>query len=520
MLQRVALLLLVAFLAAYAADGSAWQRALDLHRSGDLKGAVDAYKEVLKDEPSRYDARSNLGAALSGLGRYEEAVEQYRLAIPAAPAQFGPKLQQNLALAYYKSGRFEEAAKTLEPLHAGSQDKNVDALLADCYLQSGEPAKAVAVLSVYEAGLDDKAIAYVLGTALIRAGEVARGRKVIDFILRDGDSAESRFLLGAAQFAAGDYPSAVKQLASAIALNPTVPGLQSMYGSALLSTGDPDGAAEAFRKELASNPNDYDANLRLGEVTFQRESAASALPLLRKAVSLRPKSFEARADLADALIAQHDLSEARALVIQLAAEYPNSPQLAAKLAAIERGPSAVNSKEPDSTGPKAGESAPGFLLPKLHSAETAALDTFRAGRPAVLLFGSYTCPNFRQQAPVINELAKRYNGQIPFLLVYIREAHGGENWQSTINERQRIDWKPAKTMPEMQEHAGSCVRKLNMDFPAVVDDPQGTVESKYGAWPSRLYILGRDGRVLYRTRLSEQDFHPSDVEAALRSALR
>ena len=48
----------------------------------------------------------------------------------------------------------------------------------------------------------------------------------------------------------------------------------------------------------------------------------------------------------------------------------------------------------------------------------------------------------------------------------------------------------------MQAHASSCVRKLNMNFPAVVDGVEGEVESKYAAWPSRLYVVGKDGRVL------------------------
>jgi peroxiredoxin len=186
-------------------------------------------------------------------------------------------------------------------------------------------------------------------------------------------------------------------------------------------------------------------------------------------------------------------------------------QIAAKLSA--------SVKPADDAGPKPGEPAPGFTLPRLGSSSAVSLDQFRAGKPAVLLFGSYTCPNFREHAVAVNALAEKYKTTAPFLLVYIKEAHTGETWQSTINQRQGIDWQPARTMPEMQAHAASCVRKLKMNFPAVVDNIEGQVESKYSAWPSRLYVISRDGRVVYRTRLSELDFHPAEIEAAIRSTL-
>ena len=44
-------------------------------------------------------------------------------------------------------------------------------------------------------------------------------------------------------------------------------------------------------------------------------------------------------------------------------------------------------------------------------------------------------------------------------------------------------------------------------------------ERAYQAWPSRLYLIGRDGTVAYQTRLGELDFHPDAVEGAIRAML-
>jgi tetratricopeptide (TPR) repeat protein len=527
--------LLFAFPSLAADFESSWRRALELHRTGDLQGAVQAYQECLAADPARYDARSNLGAALSGLGRYAEAIEQYRQALTSAPGEVAPRLLQNLALAYYKSGDFSETIHVLEPLRSPSQpDLQLDLLLADSYLQTGDPSKAASLLAAHGTETSNKAVAYLLGTALIRSGQVDRGQHVIDPILREGDSAEAHFLVGTTMFVAANYPAAVKELSAAAERNPSLPSLQSYLGQSLLNTGDADGAAAAFRKELSSNPNDYESNLRLGEILAQRNSLDDALSLLRKAASLRPQSFEAAEEFGEALLKKKDFAGAQKVLESLMRQYPDSAQTHARLAEVytalgrrneaaehlRAARSQIKPADQSAFGPKVGDPAPYFVLPKLHAAEKTSLDAFRSNRPIAVLFGSYTCPYFREQAPAINELAAKYRGRLPFLLVYIREAHADDLWQSTINQRQGIDWKPAATMSAMQEHAGACLRKLKMDFPALVDDPAGTVEAKYGAWPSRLFVIGRNGRVLYSTRLGEQDFRRAELEAALESALR
>jgi tetratricopeptide (TPR) repeat protein len=525
---------------------AAWQRAVQLHQAGDLPAAIEAYLACLRIDPSRFDARSNLGAALAASGRYPEAIEQYRQALASAPPEFAGRLRQNLGLAFYKSGRYGEAAAELASVRQdqGADLKN-DLLLADSYLQNGDPAKAAALLSPYEtSNPGDKAVAYVLGTALIRSGDIAHGQRVIDLILRDGDSAEARFLLGVTSFAAKDFPGAVKQFASALALKADIPGLHSFYGQALLNTGDANAAADAFRQELARNPNDFDSNLRLGEILLERKAFPDALPLLQKAAQERTQSFPAAMAVARAELGQHEYGHAIPQLRDVIARWPESAAAHALLAdadsaagntadaAGERKLAARlhSADDPDKDGgPKPGDLAPDFTLPGLRASGDSpgaptSLKQLRShangARPVVLLFGSYTCPNFREQAPAINAVAEKYGKLVPFLLVYIREAHTGDTWESTINQREGIDWQPARTMAEMQQHANSCVRKLKMSFPAVVDGMDGKVEQAYAAWPSRLYVIGKDGRVRYRTLLTEFDFHPDELEAAIAKVSR
>src|SRR5688572_32929676 len=59
----------------------AFARATRLHESGDFEGAIRGYQSILAKRPSRVDVRSNLGAAYSRLGRYEDAIAQYKEAL-------------------------------------------------------------------------------------------------------------------------------------------------------------------------------------------------------------------------------------------------------------------------------------------------------------------------------------------------------------------------------------------------------------------------------------------------------
>jgi len=59
----------------------ALDRAIQLHQAGDLQGAIDAYQACIAAEPSRIEARSNLGAVLAKLGRYQDAIDQYQAAL-------------------------------------------------------------------------------------------------------------------------------------------------------------------------------------------------------------------------------------------------------------------------------------------------------------------------------------------------------------------------------------------------------------------------------------------------------
>src|SRR4051794_9422844 len=96
------LILLVARGSAQSGSCS-FERAIQLHQSGDYDAAIREYRKCLTADPVRVQAQSNLGAVLAKLGRYQEAIDQYKEALRSAPVEVAPQLRFNLGLAYYKS---------------------------------------------------------------------------------------------------------------------------------------------------------------------------------------------------------------------------------------------------------------------------------------------------------------------------------------------------------------------------------------------------------------------------------
>ena len=260
--------LLAAMLAAGGqapAGGDAYARAVALQQAGDREGAAAAYRELLKAQPSHVAARSNLGVVLAQLGRYEEAIEAYRAALAVDPKQH--KIRLNLGIALYKAARYGDAVTELAAVRTAQPD-NLQAryLEADCHLRMGAPKTG------HRAARADRADAPGRSRARLHArpgvspgegdGEGRRARRPDPQARRIGGSAPDAGD-GQARRAAISA-GGLEELGKAVALNPELPGVHSLYGRALLETGNRDRAQAEFEAELARNPLDFDAHLYLG----------------------------------------------------------------------------------------------------------------------------------------------------------------------------------------------------------------------------------------------------------------
>lgn len=314
-----------------------FDRATQLHQSGDLRGAVRGYLAILATHPARVDVRSNLGAAYSALGKYEDAIDQYKRALVIDPQNYA--IRFNLAMAYYKAAWFTEAAAELERFLAAApntpQTTNARLVLADCQIRIGEYKKVIDRLSpLAEADLSNRTVAYLLGSALIGDNQLNKGQEIIDRVFRDDDSTEAHLLMGSILLVADDAQGALKEVQRALELNPKLPGVQAWHGRVLMRLGDTEKAKAAFKTELASNANDFEANLYLGILLRQDKLFDEAASHLQRATQLRPREQYARYHLAAVYAAAGKPSDALPLLEGVLKEHTDFVEARVLLASV------------------------------------------------------------------------------------------------------------------------------------------------------------------------------------------
>ena len=104
-------------------------------------------------------------------------------------------------------------------------------------------------------------------------------------------------------------------------------------------------------------------------------------------------------------------------------------------------------------------------------------------------------------------------------MVYIREAHALDSRSPMGGDGHPIVEDP-ETLEERAGVAKMCMTKLALEpMPSLVDDMKDTANNGYGAWPDRLYLIGKDGRVAMQGGPGPFGFNPDDLEDAIREEL-
>ena len=97
-------------------------------------------------------------------------------------------------------------------------------------------------------------------------------------------------------------------------------------------------------------------------------------------------------------------------------------------------------------------------------------------------------------------MAQKYAEKgITFIFIYTREAHPGENYPAHRSLEQKVS--QARALQEI----------LDVKRPILVDDLEGTGHEMYGMLPNMIYIIGRGGKVLFRSDWTD----PPTIEVAL-----
>jgi hypothetical protein len=118
---------------------------------------------------------------------------------------------------------------------------------------------------------------------------------------------------------------------------------------------------------------------------------------------------------------------------------------------------------------------------------------------------------------------------VQFLSIYIREAHPVDGWWlgtgplsvmvKLTKSKAAMDVYDPQTIEERRAVAGDCEESLQYGIRTYVDDVDDAINRAYAAWPTRLYLIGLDGKVVYHGGLGPFDFHPHKLANAIKAYL-
>ena len=110
-------------------------------------------------------------------------------------------------------------------------------------------------------------------------------------------------------------------------------------------------------------------------------------------------------------------------------------------------------------------------------------------------------------------------------MIYMREAHPVEGWWFGQGMVRRIikrysslvsvETHDPKTLEERRSVARQCRDTLQYGIETIVDDMDDTVSKAYAARPTRMYLIGLDGKVVYAGGLGPYGFKPAELKKAI-----
>lgn len=311
-----------------------FQEAQEAEQRGDQALAVSKYQELLRLHPEIVAAHADLAVVLVSLGRYDEAIREYHVALAQAPDS--PPLRLDLGLAYYKKGDLAGAAAQFAALHK-EQPGNVRiaTLLGNCEVQLGLVGEALALLQPLEKNNPDNLdLEWALGTGLIRAGQTLDGLKRVQKVAEQGHN-EKAYQLAADLYLGLTFFDIAKRDAEAVLrMDPKAVKAYVVLGMVDDYAGNPQAAEQEYNKALQIDPNDLQSRLQLADDLFQERKLDAVRQQIDMAFALDPNSLGARYELARVERAEGKLEAAVKDFESVAQQNPNWLEPHVELAAL------------------------------------------------------------------------------------------------------------------------------------------------------------------------------------------
>jgi tetratricopeptide (TPR) repeat protein len=228
------------------------------------KESVRLWENAVEGSPHKARPHYELGVAYFTLGRIDEAINEYQIALKLDPDYFSA--HNNLGLAYFNQGRIDEAINEyqivlkLDPEYFGALNN-----LGNAYAVQGRLAEAI---KEYQTAL-----------------------KI------NPDFDEGYYNLGFAYESQGRTDEAIKEYQTALKLNPDYVDAHNNLGNIYAAQGRIAEAIEEYQAALKIHPDNADVHYNLGITYEEQGEIAEAIKEYQIALKIKPDFAQARQSL-------------------------------------------------------------------------------------------------------------------------------------------------------------------------------------------------------------------------------
>ena len=303
------------------------QTAIALEQAGRNAEAENAWRALLKLQPTSAEAYAHLGFLESQQQRYAQAIPLYRKALALDPHM--PALRMNYGLALFKAGELKDALATFESLlkeqpPSSPEVQRLKTLIGMSHYGLKQYAAAVPYLKqATETEPQNLPFRLLLAHSCLWSKQYQCVLDVYREILNlNAESAEADMLAGEALDEMQDHSGAIEQFRNAVKANPKEPNVHFGLGYLLWTQGQYDGAAREFQAELDNVPRNAQAMAFLADSQIKLNHPEIARPLLQNAIHLSPQMQLAHLDLG---IVEADMGHNAAAVRELKLAVKLSP---------------------------------------------------------------------------------------------------------------------------------------------------------------------------------------------------
>lgn len=299
---------------------------LSLHRTEDARWTADQLQKLLKDDDPRL---FQVAAILAEHGNPASAIPVLARLRRARPQYWG--VNYNLAVAYFQTGQYDQAADILRPFmdkQGNAEAFNLLGAIEEKRKHTSEAEHAFEEAAARESSNQD--YRFDFGNSLVQHGDLAPAVAVFRAAVRDlPNSWKLKIGLGSAYYLSGDYENSARALLEAVRLKPdlttgwnllgdaydSAPGLQREiesafasylktarhdpaayyhYGAMLYDRAQAEGssnyqdAIQNLNQALHLNPDFADAYFELGLIALAEGKTEQSIVSLQKAANLEP----------------------------------------------------------------------------------------------------------------------------------------------------------------------------------------------------------------------------------------